>query len=361
MKKMKKTIENSRTSKRVMALVLALIMMISVILPMQADAATIKKRKVFQNDRTTATWHQPINVTYNKTLISSATAPVLKINNMGMAPYTIIFVKKGPKCRHSLNQSTGVLILKYNDITLKLKKGSKVAYRNGKAVNMAIAPMYVKFADTKQKYFFVPIHAVCNMLGLNYKYTTGNNTIAITTPVSTTSGTQAKVFKGMTTAQFIAKMGPLAQADYRKTGVLASVTLAQAIVESGWGTTDLAQNANNLFGMKCSLSGNTWSGSKWDGKSAYRKNTGEFLNGQNVTISADFRAYADVESSVADHSAYLIGAKNGTKLRYAGLTAAKTYSEQLKIIFNGGYATSPNYVSYLSNVVKQYNLTQWDY
>ena len=73
----------------------------------------------------------------------------------------------------------------------------------------------------------------------------------------------------MTEQEFISFMGPLAQADMAKSGVLASVTTAQSILESGHGSTELARNANNFFGMKCSLSGNTWPGSTWDGISKY--------------------------------------------------------------------------------------------
>ena len=53
----------------------------------------------------------------------------------------------------------------------------------------------------------------------------------------------------MSAAEFITKMAPLAVADMRKSGVLASVTLAQAILESGWGTSELAVNACNFFCM----------------------------------------------------------------------------------------------------------------
>lgn len=78
----------------------------------------------------------------------------------------------------------------------------------------------------------------------------------------------------MSEKNFVEKIGKLAMADMKKTGILASVTVAQACLESGYGTTDLARNANNLFGMKCTLSGNTWK-SAWDGKSKYTKITKE--------------------------------------------------------------------------------------
>ena len=66
--------------------------------------------------------------------------------------------------------------------------------------------------------------------------------------------------------QFIAKIGAMAKADMAKSGICAAITIAQAILESGWGKKELAVNANNLFGMKKNLSGNTWKGSTWDGK-----------------------------------------------------------------------------------------------
>ena len=103
------------------------------------------------------------------------------------------------------------------------------------------------------------------------------------------SGLQATTFKDMSEADIIAKVGPLFTADQKSSGILASVSLAQFILESGYGKSELAQNANNCFGMKKSLSGNTWSGSTWDGSSVYTKKTQEYENSQYVTITADFR------------------------------------------------------------------------
>lgn len=72
---------------------------------------------------------------------------------------------------------------------------------------------------------------------------------------------QASVLKDLSEADAIKKVGELFTADMKKSGILASVSLAQFILESGYGKSELAQNANNIFRMKCSLSGNTWSGS----------------------------------------------------------------------------------------------------
>lgn len=155
-------------------------------------------------------------------------------------------------------------------------------------------------------------------------------------------------------------VGPIAREDYRKTGVLASVTLAQAINESGWGKSGLTQSSNNMFGMKTSLSGNSWSGSAWDGKSYAEVKTTEEYNGKKVIITAKFRKYSSVAQSIADHSAYLSNAMNGTHRRYNGLTTTKSYSTQLSILQKGGYCTWSGYVSELTTLIKKYNLTSWD-
>lgn len=178
--------------------------------------------------------------------------------------------------------------------------------------------------------------------------------------VPETSGTQATAFKNLSEADVIAKVGPLFTADQKKSGILASVSLAQFILESGYGKRELAQNANNCFGMKKSLSGNTWSGSSWDGKSIYTKKTQEEENGKMITITADFRKYGCVEDSITDHSAYLLGAKNGSAFRYNGLKGCTDYKKAVQIIKDGGYATSSTYVSNLCSIIERWNLTKYD-
>lgn len=174
------------------------------------------------------------------------------------------------------------------------------------------------------------------------------------------TGTQASVFAGLSEKEIIAKAGALFTADMKQSGILASVSFAQFILESGYGKSELAQNANNVFGMKKSLSGNTWGGSAWDGISVYTKKTQEYENGAYVTVTADFRKYPSVEKSIADHSAYLLGAKNGSRLRYDGLKGCTDYRKAARIIKDGGYATSPDYVEKLCSIIERWNLTQYD-
>ena len=181
-----------------------------------------------------------------------------------------------------------------------------------------------------------------------------------TVPVAPTK-TQATVFAKLSEAEVVAKAGALFTADQKKSGILASVSMAQFILESGYGKSELAQNANNCFGMKTSLSGNTWSGSAWDGKSKYTKKTQEeYTKGEMTTITADFRKYPCIEDSISDHSAYLLGAKNGSKLRYDGVKGCTDYKKAAQIIKDGGYATSSTYVSNLCSIIEKWKLTQFD-
>ena len=174
------------------------------------------------------------------------------------------------------------------------------------------------------------------------------------------SGLQASAFKDMAEADVIKRVGPLFTADQKKSGVLASVSLAQFILESGYGKSELAQNANNCFGMKKSLSGNTWRDSVWEGKSVYTKKTQEWDGSKYITITADFRKYDCVEKSIADHSAYMLGAKNGSSLRYDGLKNCTDYRKAVQIIKDGGYATSPTYVQNICSIIEKRNLTQYN-
>ncbi len=171
---------------------------------------------------------------------------------------------------------------------------------------------------------------------------------------------QTAELKNLSDADVIAKVGTLFSVDQREGGILASVSLAQFILESGYGKSELAQNANNVFGMKKNLSGNTWGGSAWDGVSVYGKQTQEYVDGKYVTVTADFRKYSCVEDSIADHSAYLLGAVDGKKLRYDGLKGCTDYQKAVQIIKDGGYATSPDYVEKLCTIIERWELTKWD-
>ena len=176
---------------------------------------------------------------------------------------------------------------------------------------------------------------------------------------ATETTADAAKLEEMSQTEFVDWIGQLAAADMKKTGILASVTAAQAILESGYGKSELALNALNLGGMKAELSGNTWP-SDWDGK-VYRKETAEQQpDGSYINLMADFRAYPSVAAYLVDHSAYLTGAQNGKRQRYAGIVGCKDYRQAFQILKDGGYATSLDYVDKLCAVVEKWNLTRYD-
>lgn len=129
---------------------------------------------------------------------------------------------------------------------------------------------------------------------------------------------------------FIERVGALAAADMKKSGVLASLTIAQAILESGWGKSGLTVKANALFGIKA--------GTSWKGR-VYSTKTQECYDGVNfTTVTALFRAYDSWEESVEDHSALLTGAA-----RYKAVVGERDYKTACRAIKAAGYATDPNY------------------
>lgn len=172
--------------------------------------------------------------------------------------------------------------------------------------------------------------------------------------------TQALDLIDLAQEERIERIGEMCRLDYAKSGVLASVTAAQCMLESGYLTSELASQANNCFGMKAMLSNNDWENSSWDGSSTYTKETREEYGGQVVTIEADFRQYDSIEDSLADHSAYLLGAKSGGGLRYDGLKGEEDYREAVQIIKDGGYATDSSYVDKVCSLIERYDLTRFD-
>lgn len=147
---------------------------------------------------------------------------------------------------------------------------------------------------------------------------------------------------------FIKTVGAFASADMKKSGVLASLTVAQAILESAWGKSELATGGNALFGIKATKS--------WKGK-VYCKDTKECYDGVNLVDvkNAAFRAYDSWEESVEDHSAFLKANK-----RYKEVIGETDYKKVCEAIKAAGYATDPDYVEKLVKLIEDYELTEFD-
>ena len=134
---------------------------------------------------------------------------------------------------------------------------------------------------------------------------------------------------------------------YKENGIFASITLAQALLESGTGSSGLTLKANNLFGVKSY----NWTGN------TIQMMTKEHVQGIDIYVLAAFRAYDDWNESIKDHANFLVHNRTYTE---HGVFTAVTYEEQAQALQNAGYATDPNYATSLVILIKQYNLDKYD-
>ena len=139
--------------------------------------------------------------------------------------------------------------------------------------------------------------------------------------------------------------------DGAKEGILPSITAAQAILESGWGRSELAKVPNNnLFGIKDS--------EDWHGE-IVTVPTQEFLNGDYITVNAAFRKYATWNDSVVDHAKFFTSTE-WRKDNYRKVVNETDYRIAAQELKNAGYATDPNYPGKLIRLIEAYKLYEWD-
>lgn len=133
-------------------------------------------------------------------------------------------------------------------------------------------------------------------------------------------------------ASYADKYGDLAVAEMKRTGIPASITLAQGIIESGGGTTSLARKANNHFGVKA---GRSWTGKR----------------------HGNYRKYETVEEAFDDRSDFLSNKKVYAHLFKLDLCDYKGWARGLQ---RAGYATSKRYATDLIRCIEQNRLHEWD-
>ncbi|ORN08664.1 Exo-glucosaminidase LytG precursor [Lentilactobacillus parabuchneri] len=150
--------------------------------------------------------------------------------------------------------------------------------------------------------------------------------------------------------KFINKLAPQAQRLQGQYNILPSITLAQAILESDWGTSKLASKYYNLFGVKAQ-DGST--------NSVYL-NTQEFVNGRYVTVKARFQVYQNWNESLADHAKLLAYGTKWNSQQYKDVVSATNYLQAADGLQQDGYATDPTYTRKLISLIRQYKLYQYD-
>ena len=139
--------------------------------------------------------------------------------------------------------------------------------------------------------------------------------------------------------------------DGAKQGVLPSITAAQAILESGWGSSELAMAPNNnLFGIKDS--------EDWNGE-IVTVPTQEYVNGDYITVNAAFRKYTSWNDSVVDHAKFFTSTE-WRKNNYRKVVNETDYRIAAQELKNVGYATDPSYAGKLISLIEAYKLYEWD-
>jgi hypothetical protein len=142
---------------------------------------------------------------------------------------------------------------------------------------------------------------------------------------------------------FINQIYPLAIDNYKKYGVLPSLTISQAALESGWGESGLTKKSNNLFGIK----GVGTIGS-------VELPTQEYENGKYVNTLSFFRSYNSWEESITDYGKLLSGS------RYKNVIAAPNYKAAALAVKDAGYATSPTYSNSIISLIEENQLYKYD-
>ena len=146
---------------------------------------------------------------------------------------------------------------------------------------------------------------------------------------------------------FIEEIKDAAIKNYKEYKILPSITIAQAILESSWGESDLAQIYNNLFGIKAD--------SSWKGEYV----TLETFEFYDTKIEDKFRVYSNKNQSIKDHAKFLV---DNQRYKKYGVFEAKTYIEQAYALQNAGYSTAEDnsgqkrYAKDLIELIRQYNL-----
>ena len=149
---------------------------------------------------------------------------------------------------------------------------------------------------------------------------------------------------------YINKYKETAISEMGRTGIPASIKLAQAVLESGAGTSTLARKAKNHFGIKC--------GPKWHGKKYHMED--DDFDEYGKKIKSCFRVYKNPVSSFIAHSEFLRDPRKA--YRYGPLFELDPYDYQAWAfgLKKSGYATSPRYPQMLIKLIEDYNLAQYD-
>lgn len=148
---------------------------------------------------------------------------------------------------------------------------------------------------------------------------------------------------------FIDKISAYAKVLQSEYGVLPSISIAQAILESNWGNSELSEKYNNFYGIKGSEEANT-----------VLMNTKEFVDEEWIEINGRFRVYENWQDSMNAHTKLFVEGTTWNPQQYATVLAAENYKDAAFALQASGYATDPTYPEKLIELIQQYKLDQFD-
>lgn len=151
------------------------------------------------------------------------------------------------------------------------------------------------------------------------------------------------------TENFITEITPVVKDVQREFGILPSIIMGQAILESNSGQSELAATYHNLFGIKA-----------YGDEEQVVLATKEFVNDEWITIEGTFRVYPDWAASIRDHAELLVNGVTWNSDLYKPVIMAQTYQEAAAALQAAGYATDPHYSTKIIAVIEQYELAQYD-
>ena len=153
----------------------------------------------------------------------------------------------------------------------------------------------------------------------------------------------------MSRQEFIEALAPHAKELQAGYGVLPSIIIGQACLESNFGQSTLASTYHNLFGVKA-----------YGNQEKVNLETQEYLEGHWVTIQGDFRVYPSWEESMNDHTQLFLTGVDWDPHKYEPVLQAKTYQEAAQALQKAGYATDPTYADKIVAMIEQYQLHRFD-
>ena len=160
------------------------------------------------------------------------------------------------------------------------------------------------------------------------------------------NNTQMTKIEDVKKEEFVEKIAPIAQDEQQKYHIFASITIAQAALESNWGQSELATQYYNLFGVKSDTGG--------------LMTTKEYVNGQWIVVRARFAIYQSWRESIEQHTALFVDGTSWDSSHYQAVLSADNYVETAQALQQRGYATDPNYAQKLISLIKTYNLDKYD-